>query len=438
MPSAEVARRFSEIEEESIRIEQRLAELPSGSVLAIQIGNSVSWPALLIAAFRRGLIPLPLGRHIEKGERDLVFQGAGVAGLVESDENDILQISSLPKTGALLPSLNCDFLKLTSGTTSAPRTIRFQAGQLLADCINICDTMGIGEGDINFGVIPFSHSYGFSNLLTPLICRGVPLVASDDRMPRAILAGLADTRATVFPGMPVFFDKLAGMKNLPSLEALRLCISAGAPLSKAVGENFSRNLGVKIHTFYGASECGGICYDASEEPIYEESFLGQPMRNVEVAPHGDGTICIRSAAVGEGYYPEPDPFTLGNGRFIPSDLISQNSRGMALVGRASDIINVAGRKLNPLEVESLLLKFPGVRQAVVFGIPSPLRNEEPVACIAGAVNEKDLHQFAQTRLSSWQMPKDFWLVDEIPANERGKISRRELAGKYRERMKYKV
>jgi acyl-coenzyme A synthetase/AMP-(fatty) acid ligase len=429
-PAAAVARRFCDIEEESLRLEQMLCEFPSGSVLAIQIGNSISWPALLIAAFRRGLIPLPLGRHVEKGERDLVLQGAGAACLVEADEQDVLSISALQGSGSPLPAVDCDFLKLTSGTTSAPRMIRFQADQLLADCTNVCDTMGIGPDDINFGVIPFSHSYGFSNLITPLLCRGVPLVASDDRMPRAILNGLAATRATVFPGMPVFFDKFAGLNNIPSLEALRLCISAGAPLSKAAGERFTSNFGLKIHSFYGTSECGGIAYDASDEAVYEEGFLGEPMQNVQIDLREDGTICIRSAAVGEGYYPQPEPVTLGDGRFIPSDLISQTSRGMVLVGRASDIINVAGRKLNPIEVESQLLAFPGVRQAVVFGIPSPLRNEEPVACIAGAVDGKALHQFAQTRLSSWQMPKDFWFVEEIPANERGKISRRDLATKY--------
>ena len=65
-------------------------------------------------------------------------------------------------------------LKLTSGTTAAPRAVRFRSGQLLADCHQICETMGIGEDDLNFGVIPVSHSYGFSNLLTPLIAARRP------------------------------------------------------------------------------------------------------------------------------------------------------------------------------------------------------------------------------------------------------------------------
>src|SRR5208283_1942945 len=98
--------------------------------------------------------------------------------------------------------------------------------------------MGIASSDLNFGVIPFSHSYGFSNLITPLLCRGVPLVAGEDRMPRAILNDLARTGATVFPGMPVFYQSFAEMENIPEMPRLRLCISAGAPLTRATAEKF--------------------------------------------------------------------------------------------------------------------------------------------------------------------------------------------------------
>src|SRR5206468_9812515 len=123
-----------------------------------------------------------------------------------------------------------NILKLTTGTTAAPRAIRFRSEQLLADCNQICDTMGITDVDLNFGVIPISHSYGFSNLLTPLIARGVPMVLSRDRTPRAVLVDLARTNATVFPGMPVFYQAFCGMEDIPPLPNLRLCISAGAAL----------------------------------------------------------------------------------------------------------------------------------------------------------------------------------------------------------------
>lgn len=264
------------------------------------------------------------------------------------------------------------------------------------------------------------------------------MALTEDRMPRALLAGLAATGATVFPGMPVFFDKLAGLESVPELTRLRLCISAGAPLSASVAEAFTRKYGLKIHTFYGSSECGGIAYDASEEARYEDGFLGNSMRRVTLRPleYGglEAPIEVRSEAVGTGYFPEPQPETLGDGRFVPGDLIRWEERGLYLSGRVSDLINIAGRKLNPMEVEAQLAAFPGLRQAVVFGVPSPLRGEEAVACVAGERLERAaLQRFCHERLSPWQVPRDFWIVEEVPMNERGKISRRALAEEYRAR-----
>jgi acyl-coenzyme A synthetase/AMP-(fatty) acid ligase len=424
-----VLRTFADIEEEAAQWVAKLSGRQTGVVVAMQLGNVPAWPALIVAAMRLRLIPLPLGSQMVGEERHTALATCGAGLLVHADG-----IEQLETCGG--PSPACDFLKLTSGTTSRPRAIRFTAAPLVADCDNICETMGIGEGDLNFGVIPFSHSYGFSNLITPLLCRGVPLVASEERMPRAIINDLASTGATVFPGMPVFFEKLGVMESGPALGRLRLCISAGAPLTARVGEAFTARFGLKVHTFYGSSECGGIGYDAGDEAVYEDGFAGTAMKSVEVTPvcEGAGQIAVRSAAVGEGYYPEPCPETLGAGRFVPGDLVRMGARGMYLVGRDTDVINIAGRKLNPAEIEQRLAACPGVRQVVVFGVASALRNEEAVACVSGSALAAEVLRYARSVLSGWQVPKDVWVVDEVPVNERGKISRRELARVYGERL----
>jgi acyl-CoA synthetase (AMP-forming)/AMP-acid ligase II len=423
-------RTFAEIETRARAFLENLSVFQPGSVLAIQIGNSPDWPALLLAALRRRLIPLPMGRHIEKFERHTVLETCRAAGIIEASATGEFAFRLLtPPDG---PEPGCEFLKLTAGSTALPRAIRFQCEQLVADCDQICEAMGITENDLNFGVIPFSHSYGFSNLITPLLCRGVPLAASEDRMPRAILSDLARTGATVFPGMPVFYQAFGDMANLPALPRLRLCVSAGAPLSKTVAENFTKKFGLKIHSFYGASECGGIAYDASESPDYEEAFLGRPLKSVRIEPLPASLIEIRGAAVGEGYFPEADPGRLGAGRFIPPDLVDIGARGMTLSGSVSDVINIAGRKLNPREVEARLLSLPGVKEAVVFAVPSPLRNEEAVACVTGPAELSGLFQHALSALSAWQMPRDIWLVDSIPSSAPGKIDRREIARRYLE------
>jgi acyl-coenzyme A synthetase/AMP-(fatty) acid ligase len=136
--------------------------------------------------------------------------------------------------------------------------------------------------------------------------------------------------------------------------------------------------------------------------------------------------------VGDGYFPQPEEAKLGNGIFVPDDLLARDDFGLKIVGRISDVINVAGKKVNPAEVEAHLLRFTGVRQAVVFGRESALRNEEVAACVVVApnVSETDLLQFCRGALSAWQVPKRIFIVAAIPANERGKISRRDLARRF--------
>lgn len=430
-PQGEIVHTFRQIEDRAKDFEPKLNGFEPGSVVAVQIGNHENWPSILIACLRRGVVVLPLEQSITEQQRGAALRVCRAMGIIEN-AGDVRKIDNeQPIWSGKNPAL----LKLTSGTTAAPRAIRFRSGQLLADCDQICDTKGISDADLNFGVIPVSHSYGFSNLLTPLIARGVPMVLSSDRTPRAVLDDLARTNATVFPGMPVFYQAFCEMEKIPALPKLRLCISAGAPLPLAVAKKFREKFGLSIHSFYGASECGGICYDR-EATLELEGFVGAPMNGVDLeiidAKSGSSQVRVRSAAAGDGYFPDGDEEKLGNGVFVPDDLLAREGEGFKIVGRVSDVINVAGKKVNPAEIEQVLLEFPGVRQAVAFGRESALRNEEVAACVvAGAgVDEKQLVELCGKQLSAWQVPKRIFIVDSIPPNERGKISRRELARRF--------
>ena len=196
-PAGEVARTFRQIDSRARDFERQIHNFQPGSVLAVQIGNQDDWPSILVACLRKGAVVLPLEQSISEQQRDAALKICRAAGVVTAAVSgggniQILPMGSPSRTGISaattdwgneIPSL----LKLTSGTTAAPRAIRFRSEQLLADCDQICDTKGISDVDLNFGVIPVSHSYGFSNLLTPVIARGVPMVMSRDRTPRAVL-----------------------------------------------------------------------------------------------------------------------------------------------------------------------------------------------------------------------------------------------------------
>jgi long-chain acyl-CoA synthetase len=435
-----IARSFRDIEGQARAFEAEMDEFLPGAVVAVQIGNHEDWPAVFIACLRKQLVTLPLDESIVEQQRDAALEICRASAVVSfAPRQNAPQITRLQSADTLsdwgenAPS----FLKLTSGTTASPRAIRFRSHQLLADCNQICDTMEISDDDLNFGVIPISHSYGFSNLLTPLTTRGVPMVVSRDRTPRAVLTDLARTGATVFPGTPVFYQAFCDMGDVPTLPKLRLCISAGAPLAGAFAKRFSQKFRQPIHSFYGASECGGICYDR-HGTTFEDGFVGQPMQGTEVEfvdpKETTSQIRVRSAAVSDGYFPEQDEQKLGNGVFVPDDLLARHDSALKIVGRVSDVINVAGKKVNPAEVEARLLRFKGVRQAVVFGRPTGtgLRNEEVAACVLASpdISEGDLLRFCRTELSGWQVPKRIFVVETIPTNERGKISRRELARQF--------
>jgi len=447
--TGKTARSFRDVEEGAGAFCTKIDAFPAGAVVAVQIGNHKDWPSVFIACVRKQLVVLPLDQSISERQRDAaleicnataVVSGATLEGEEVTGETDLevvrLTAGSTVDWGDNPPSV----LKLTSGTTAAPRAIRFRAHQLLADCNQICETMGISDGDLNFGVIPISHSYGFSNLLTPLIVRGVPMVMSRDRTPRAVLADLARTDATVFPGTPVFYQAFCDMDDVPALPKLRLCISAGAPLSGAVAKKFFGKFKQPIHSFYGTSECGGICYD-QDGTTFEDGFVGRAMQRVEIEfiepTASSSQIRVRSAAVSDGYLPERDDQKLGNGVFVPDDLLEQHDSALTIVGRVSDVINVAGKKVNPAEIEAQLLRFDGVRQAVVFGrsTGAGLRNEEVAACVQASpqTTENDLLRFCRHSLSPWQVPKRIFIVGKIPTNERGKMSRRDLARRFSHR-----
>ncbi|HKR54139.1 MAG TPA: class I adenylate-forming enzyme family protein, partial [Chthoniobacterales bacterium] len=324
-----VARTFLEIEDRARELADELEGIGPGRILAIQIGNHPDWPSLFLACLRKRVVVLPLEQTISDEQRASAFQLCHVAAVVVAATvpgGSALEILPLRAVAATISwSENPPvLLKFTSGTTGVPRAVRFRSEQLLADCQNICETMGITERDVNFGVIPISHSYGFSNLLTPLIVRGVSLALSNDRIPRAIIEGLAASRATVFPGMPVFYQSFCEMNESP-LPDLRLCISAGAPLPVETGQAFREKFRREIHSFYGASECGGICYVHKAQPI--PGFVGEAMCGVTlelVDPEvSNSLIRVRSRAVADGYFPVLDEDKLAHSIFVPDDLLEK-------------------------------------------------------------------------------------------------------------------
>lgn len=324
-------------------------------------------------------------------------------------------------------------LKTTSATTGRPRLVAFRAAQLAADADNIVASMGLRPDWPNLGVISLAHSYGFSNLVLPLLLHGIPLVLVGSALPEALRSAAGAAPALTLAAVPALWQTWHEAGAIPA--NVRLAISAGAPLPLALEQAVFSRQGLKLHNFYGSSECGGIAYDAGDKPRCEPACAGAPLRNVQVSVAEDGCLEVRSAAVAETYWPESSP-ELDGGVFRTSDLGELSDGRVYLRGRAGDQINVAGRKVSPESIESVLVRHPQVRACLAFGVPSPdsQRGEIIVACVAGPGEGAgdSLKQFAIDKLPAWQVPREWWFVDGLEVNGRGKLSRAEWRKRYLE------
>ena len=364
----------------------RYGAMREGEVLAVQLPNSVDFVAAFLAALKLRLVFAPVDRDIRSGE--------------------VERIACPPSTR---------LLKLTSGSTGAPKAIFWTERHILADCEQICRTMNIAPRDINLGAIPFSHSYGFSNLVTPLITQGTAVVISNDYLPNTLIALANEHRCTVAPLIPMVFEHLAASDGC--FETVKTFISAAAPLGAATSRKFRERFGIDIHSFYGCSEVGGITYDRKGAAAERET-VGTPLAGVSVdIDPSTQRLSVRSATA--------------DGVFVTDDLAQIDANGeIVLTGRIGDLINTAGKKVNPREVEQIILQIDGVHEAKVYGEPAGARGEVVAAAVVAepGVTREQVREHCRARLSAHKVPRIVKLIERIPLDERGKVKRAALAG----------
>ena len=214
-----------------------------------------------------------------------------------------------PAIRSPLPAGIC-MLKTTSGTTNGPRQVAFTESQVFVDPLNIVTSMGLVRDSPNLGAISLSHSYGFSNLVLPLLLHGIPLTLVPNQLPETIKQAASAGRNWTLPAVPALWHVWNETSSIP--RNIRLAISAGSPLPLPLEQAVFVRHGLKIHNFLGSSECGGIAYDASNTPRTDASCVGSALHGVGLHLGDNGCLVVSGTQVGQTYWPEPSD-TLGGG-----------------------------------------------------------------------------------------------------------------------------
>ena len=218
---------------------------------------------------------------------------------------------------------------------------------------------------------------------------------------------------------------------------MRLFVSGSAPLPAAVFDAFRERFGHTILERYGMSE---TLMNISNPYVGERrpGSVGLPLPGVstrivtaelaDVEPGEIGELLVRGPNVFSGYWGRPDATAAAfvDGWFRTGDLAERSGDGYyTLRGRRTELIISGGFNIYPREIEELLRTAPGIREAVVVGVPDERRGEVPVAYIVadGTVDKPALEQLCRRSLASFKVPRAFIRIDALPRTALGKVQK---------------
>ena len=407
----------SELDGRAAAWHERYAGQVAGCTVAFAITNGAGWLEVFLGLLKSEGVAVPLDPGEPESARRAQARSIS-ADFLWSDGS--LEVVASPRRRR---NDGRRLIKLTSGSTGAARAFAFTDTQMLADGRQICATMAIKPDDVNLGLIPFGHSYGLGNLVMPLLDQGTAVISGVPALPHALAAACARWHPTVFPAVPALLHALTQAEIPPrQLRSLRTVISAGAPLDPSVAREFHARFGLKIHSFYGSSETGGITYDRTGEATLTGRSVGQPLRKVQLTFRRGRRFLVESPAV----------FTLGNrktnrkiGRHSPADFARLKEKGeLTLLGRSNRLLKIGGRRLDPAEIEAALREVPGVKAAFVSVHPG--RPDALAAIVAGKVRTETIQPALRQKLAPWKLPRKLIVVSAFPMKANGKCDTRGL------------
>jgi long-chain acyl-CoA synthetase len=234
----------------------RATPIETASLVGLATPNGPAFLAGFLAIRHAGHAALLLDHAAPREDRQRVVDVLGASCVLECDRGwpssvGDYRVSAIDRASIPRSMGDVAVVKLTSGSTGAPRGVAMDAETQLADAAAFTSSMGLVPDDRFLTTIPLSHAYGFTALALSTLVRGSILVMPADWGPFPPLAAGEELGATVFPTVPAYVHGLLKMMHPPALPSrLRLVISAGATLPSAVASRFRRAYGQPVHVLY--------------------------------------------------------------------------------------------------------------------------------------------------------------------------------------------
>lgn len=446
-----------------------------GDRVTLYAPNSWEWVVSYYGALRAGAIINPInvmltatevayvtrdcGAKVLIGSTDKIspMKAGAVSGLTTIAIGTDLVAGTLPfdevianprpfETVMVDTSATCT-IGYTSGTTGQPKGAMQSHRAVITNVAMTAQMHLKTDRDVVVSALPCTHVYGNVVLQGAILC-GMKLILHPRFDTTEVLTSLELHHATIFEGVPTMYLYMLSSPSLPdrNLSSLTRCTIGGQTMPVAKMREVEERFGCPLIELWGMTELAGL---GTTFPVYGQHKLGSigiplPYCEARIAGVADasktmargevGELMMRGPIVMQGYWGnekatweaiEPD------GWLHTGDLASMDDDGaIFIVDRKKDMINTAGFKVFPAEIERVAAAHPSVAMVAVGGVPDALKGEIPIAYVVlkpGACpDEASILDLCRRELAAYKVPRAVRFVTDLPKTSTGKVMRREL------------
>ncbi|KAA0107793.1 long-chain-fatty-acid--CoA ligase [Methylobacterium sp. P1-11] len=340
-------------------------------------------------------------------------------------------------------------LQYTGGTTGLAKGAILTHGNVLANALILGTwfaAIGTERGETYLVALPLYHALALiCQVIHRFILGGCGVLIANPRDLDGLVAEMQRHRLRSIAGVPSLYQALSQHPGIRKVDfsATAVCCSGGAPLPPAIAEAWRATTGLSIIDGYGLTEVAGVAAMNPFGQHVSRGGIGFPVCSTEIEirrddgslamPEEPGEIHIRGPQVMRGYYNQPEETARvldSRGFLATGDIAAMSADGyLTLVDRKKDMAIVSGFNVYPREVDDVLMRHPGIREAAAVAVPDARSGEAIVACVVRGdpkLTEAAVIAHARTSLTAYKVPHRVIFLDTLPKTPVGKVLRRAL------------
>jgi len=423
---------YRELGERIAKATSRLGahSLSAGARVGLRHPNSIAYIVWTFALWRAGAVVVPIPTECTAEEITEIAGALQVEAVLspkpwgqsEPLASDChftrLTLASPPDNHGL----NLAFIRFTSGTTSARKGVALSHETIRDRVRSANQAFGIGADDTVIWCLPMAHHFLITLVL--YLSVGATVVLARHVVAQPFLAAIQRWRGTILYAAPFHFALLARDHSGAQIPSVRLAVSTTCALPQDTAEDFHQRFGIALTQALGVIELGLVALN-TDDPRGRWNSVGRPagelrVRVVEPDEHGCGELAVAGPGLFDGYVAPwvSRAEVLRDGWFFTGDIARMDAEGfLYLLSRKTAVINLAGRKVFPEEIEAVLNRHPLVRESRVYGRAHPHLGEVVVAELVLAQSDAGvdpIRQYCREHLAAYKVPMHYQVVAALP------------------------